>query len=69
VKRMRPGLSDATSLNERPWLDKANRREFVPIAGWCGHMIKQADHDLTGWFAQSLRLKSKLHLVKGDRPL
>jgi hypothetical protein len=65
VKRLRPGLSDAPSLDERSWLDKANRPEFVPIAGWCGHMIKRADHDVTGCFAQSLRLKSKLHLVKG----
>jgi hypothetical protein len=27
-------------------------------------MNKKADHDLTGWFVQSLRLKSTLHLVK-----
>jgi hypothetical protein len=64
VKRMRPGLSDATSLDERSWLDKADASLSRSLDG-AAHMIRKADHDLTGWFAQSLRLKSKLHLVKG----
>jgi hypothetical protein len=47
---------------------KAIQREFVKSLEslvCAADMNNKADHDSTVWFAQSLRLKSRLHLVKG----
>jgi hypothetical protein len=65
--RTRAGVVDLPV--HHPSLSSPCGRVRVPLcrlSGGPGTAAHGYDHDETGWFAQSLRLKSELHLVKGS---